>query len=78
MEAGAFNYLVIISAAVASFVLGGAYVALFGKQLAKLNGSTDAETQAKQKPNPKGLIGIFLANLAMAFGLAYFIGSLGK
>ncbi len=53
-----FNYLAVISAAVASFILGGAYAALFGKQLAKLNGSVDAEVQAKQKPNPKSLIGI--------------------
>lgn len=73
-----FNYLAIISAAIASFLIGGAYVALFGKQLAKLNGSIiDVETQAKQKPNPKGLIGIFLANLVMAFGLAWFINVIG-
>ncbi len=77
METLDFNYLAIISAAVASFALGGAYVALFKKQLAKLNGSVDAETQAKQKPKPKGLIGIFLANLVMAFGLAWFINALG-
>lgn len=72
-----FNYLAIISAAIASFALGGFYVAVFGKQLAKLNGSADAEAQAKQKPNPKGLIGIFIANLVMAFGLAWFINVLG-
>jgi hypothetical protein len=77
METITFNYLAIISAAVASFILGGAYVALFGKQLVKLNGSVDAEAQAKQKPNPKGLVGIFLANLVMAFGLAWFINVLG-
>ena len=77
MEAITFNYLAIISAAVASFALGGAYVGLFGKQLAKLNGSADTETQAKQKPNPKGLIGIFLANLVMAFGLAWFVNIIG-
>jgi len=72
-----FNYLAIISAAIASFALGGLYVALYGKQLAKLNGSVDVEAQAKQKPNPKGLVGIFLANLVMAFGLAWFINVLG-
>lgn len=72
-----FNYFAILSAAVASFLLGGAYVAVFGKQLAKLNGSADTETQAKQKPNPKGLIGIFLANLVMAFGLAWFVNVFG-
>lgn len=66
-----------MSAAVASFALGGVYVALFGRQLAKLNDSTDTETQAKQKPNPKGLVGIFIANLVMAFGLAWFINVLG-
>ena len=71
------NYFAIITAAIASFALGGAYAALFGKQLAKLNGVTDIEAQAKQKPNPKSLIGIFLANLVMAFGLAYFVGALG-
>lgn len=72
-----FNYFAIISAAVASFLLSGAYVALLKKQLATLNSSVDVETQAKQKPNPKGLIGIFLANLVMAFGLAWFINLLG-
>jgi hypothetical protein len=72
----AFNFPAIISAAVASFVLGGAYVGIFGKLQRKLNGLTEAESQAKQKVNPKGLVGIFLANLAMAFGLAYFIGVL--
>ncbi len=35
------------------------------------------EAQAKQKPNPKALVGIFFANLAMAFGLEYFINALG-
>lgn len=77
METITFNYLAIIVAAVASFILGGAYVAPFKKQLETLNGSSDAEAQAKQKPNPKGLIGIFLANLVMAFGLAWFINALG-
>ncbi len=72
-----FNYFAIISAAVASFLLGGAYVALFKKKLATLNGSADIEAASKQKPNPKGLIGIFLANLVMAFGLAWFINVLG-
>ena len=72
-----FNYLAIISAAILSFILGGAYAALFKKQLATLKGSTDAEVQAKQKPNPKSLLGIFLANLIMAFGLAYFTKALG-
>ena len=77
MEIATFNYFAIISATVASFVLGGAYVTLFKKQLATLNGSADTESQAKQKPNPKGLIGIFIANLVMAFGLAWFINVLG-
>lgn len=72
-----FNYFVITAAAIASFACGGVFAAIFGKQLAKLSGSESAEAQAKQKPNPKSLIGIFLANLAMAFGLAYFIGALG-
>ncbi|MCL4360384.1 DUF1761 domain-containing protein [Patescibacteria group bacterium] len=77
METITFNYLAIISAAVMSFILGGAYTALFKKQLATLNGSADAEAQAKQKPNPKVLVGIFFANLFMAFGLAYFVNALG-
>jgi hypothetical protein len=72
-----FNYLAIISAAVASFILGGVYAAIFKKQLVTLNGPTDAEAQAKQEPTPKALLGIFLANLVMAFGLAYFIGVIG-
>lgn len=76
METVTFNYLAIISAAVASFILGGIYAALFKKQLATLNGSTDAEAQSKQRPNPKSLVGIFFANLVMAFGLAYFINAL--
>lgn len=73
-----FNYLAIIASAIISFVLGGAYVGIFGKLQRKLNGFTEAESQAKQKADPKGLVGIFLANLAMAFGLAYFIGALGE
>lgn len=72
-----FNYIAIISAAALSFILGGMYAAIFKKQLASLNGSTDTETQAKQKPQPKALIGIFVANLVMAFGLAWFIKVLG-
>lgn len=72
-----FNYFAITSAAVASFVLGGVYVALFKKQLATLNDSIDTEGKAKQKPNPKSLVGIFIANLVMAFGLAWFINILG-
>jgi cytochrome bd-type quinol oxidase subunit 2 len=77
MEITTLNYFAIISAAIMSFLLGGAYVSIFGKQLAKLNGSTGTETQAKQKTTPKGLIGIFFANLAMAFGLTWFINTLG-
>ncbi|HSR89098.1 MAG TPA: DUF1761 domain-containing protein [Candidatus Udaeobacter sp.] len=76
MEAVIFNYLAVISAAVASFILGGIYVALFSKQSAKLNGFTEAEAKEKQKANPKGLVGIFLANLAMAFGVSYLIFAL--
>lgn len=76
MEAITFNYLAVISAAIASFILGGLYIALFSKQWARLNGFTETEAQAKQKANPRGLVGIFLANLAMAFGLAYLISAL--
>jgi hypothetical protein len=72
-----FNYFAIISAAIISFILGGAYVAVFKGLYAKLNGLTEAQSQVNQKKNPKGLIGIFLANLAMALGLAYFVGALG-
>ena len=72
----AFNYLAIIVAAVASFIAGGVYVNVFSKQWASLNGYTKEQAQKNQKANSKGLIGIFLANLAMAFGLAYFIVSI--
>lgn len=72
-----FNYLAIICATALSFVLGGAYSVLFKKQLATFNNSSDSEAQAKQNQNPKGLIGIFLANFVMAFGLAWFINVLG-
>jgi hypothetical protein len=72
-----FNYLAIISAAIASFALGGLFVALFGKQLARLGSSAGSEPAAEQKPSPRSLTGIFIANLAMAFGLSYFIGAIG-
>ena len=68
-----FNYLAIIAAAVISVVCGGMYVNLFKKQWAKLNGFTEAEAKQKMRANPKGMIGIFLANLAMAIGTAYLI-----
>lgn len=74
--ASTFNYFAIIVAAVASFILGGIYVNVFKSQWAKLNGFTKEQAKQNQQANPKGLIGIFLANLAMAFGLAYFIFSL--
>ena len=76
MESITFNYLAIIVSAFASFVLGGVYVKVFSKQLANLSGFTNEETRAKQNANPKGLIGIFLANFAMAFGIAYFVSAL--
>ncbi len=76
MHTVTFNYLAIISASVTSVVLGGVYIALFKKQWAKLNGFTEMEAEEKRKANPKGLVGIFLANLAMAFSVAYFVAAL--
>ena len=71
-----FNLVAIIAAGLASVVLGGLYVAVFGKQWAVLNGYTPEQVaRIRKKGGPKGFIGITLANLAMAFGLAYFVGA---
>ena len=78
MENISFNILAILAAGLASVLLGGAYVGVFGKQGAKVNGYTEGQAKRAQKESgAKGYIGITLANLAMAFGLAYFVSALG-
>ncbi len=72
-----FNPIAIIAAGLASVVLGGLYVAVFGKQWASLNGYTaDQVARIRKKGGPKGFIGITLANLAMALGIAYLVSAL--
>lgn len=77
MDSITFNPLAIIVAGAASVVLGGIYVAIFGDLWAKLNGFTKEQVTRVKKGSPRGFIGITLANLAMALGLAYFVSALG-
>jgi hypothetical protein len=71
------NYLAIVAAAAVSIALGGGYVFFFQKQWLALSGVTEAQMKANQQNPLKSYGGIVVANLAMAFGLAYFVAATG-
>lgn len=73
MESVEINWLAVIVAALASFVIGGIwYGALFAKKWQKLVGLSDEEA-GKDKLRVFGLS--FVTSLVMALTLAFFIGS---
>lgn len=71
-----FNFLAIVVAAFVSVMIGGIYFAVFGKFAAKFNNVAQGDGKKMQQNMTRGYIGIFLANLFMAFGLAYFVAVL--
>ena len=67
------NYLAVIVAAVANFVLGGIWFGpLFGKKWFKLSGITQSRIdEAKNKGMAKSYVLMFLGSLVMAFVLSH-------
>ena len=73
METGGINFLAVVAAAAANFVIGGMWYspALFGKAWMKANGFTDADLK---KGSPAVIFGVsFIFCLIMAANLAAFL-----
>lgn len=74
------NYLAIIVAGFATFMLGGVwYTALFGKLWQQLQGITDEQKQEIQKRRPPAVFfgGMFACYLVVSFAVAAVFSSLG-
>ena len=76
MQIVVVNYISVLVAAIASFVIGALWYSpmLFGKMWMKLSNVTDKEMKkAKQKGMSKNFVFQFLASLVMAYVLAHFV-----
>jgi Protein of unknown function (DUF1761) len=68
------NFLAVVVAAVAAFVVSSVWYIVFGKELAKVSA---AFAEALQKPQPWKMLGVIVQSLVLALVLAYFIGLIG-
>ncbi len=68
------NYLAVVVAAVAAFVVSSVWYIVFGKELAK---ASAAFAKALQKPQPWKMLVVIVQSLVLALVLAYFIGLIG-
>ncbi len=72
------NFLAVLVAAVASFLLGGVwYAALFGTQWAKAHRYTEEQAKELGKTPAKTFSIIFVTQLIVALGVAVFAANLG-
>jgi hypothetical protein len=68
------NYLGVVVAAVAAFVVSSVWYIVFGKELAKVS---FAFAEAMQKLQPWKMLVVIVQSLVLALVLAYFIGLIG-
>ncbi len=68
------NFLAVVVAAVAAFVVSSVWYILFGKELAK---ASTAFAEAMQKPQPWKMLVVIVQSLVLALVLAYIIGLIG-
>jgi hypothetical protein len=68
------NFLAVVVAAVAAFVVSSVWYIVFGKELAKVSA---AFAEALQKPQPWKMLVVIVQSLVLALVLAYFIGLIG-
>jgi len=74
MEFAGINYLAIVVAAVAGFMVGGVWYNVFGNAWAHALGKTKEDF----KPHPKPFIIAIISQLIMAFVLSGVIGHVGE
>jgi len=72
------NYLAVIAAAIAAFVVGALWYSplLFGRTYMEVRGLSPSAL-AEMKPRVGELVGEFVKNIVVAFVLAHFIARLG-
>ena len=68
------NYLAVVVATVAAFVVSSLWYIVFGKELAKVS---TAFAEALQKRQPWKMLVVIVQSLIIALVLAYFIGLIG-
>ncbi len=68
------NFLAVVVAAVAAFVVSSVWYIVFGKELAKVSA---AFAEALQKPQPWKMLVVIVQSLVLALVLAYFIRLIG-
>jgi hypothetical protein len=68
------NFLAVVVAAVAAFVVSSVWYIVFSKELAKVSA---AFAEALQKPQPWKMLVVIVQSLVLALVLAYFIGLIG-
>ncbi len=68
------NFLAVVVAAVAAFVVSSVWYIVFGKELAK---ASAAFAEAMQKRQPWKMLVVIAQSLVLALVLAYFIGLIG-
>lgn len=73
MEFTGINYLAIVAAAAAGFMVGGVWYGVLGSAWAKAQGKTKEDF----KPQPKPFIIAIISQLVMAYVLSGLIGHLG-
>jgi hypothetical protein len=73
MTSSGINYLAVVAAALAGFAAGGVWYRVFGASWMEALGRVPEDI----KPRPGPFITAFVAQLVMAYVLAWFIGHLG-
>ena len=69
------NFLAVVVAAIAAFVVSSVWYIVFGKELAK---ASAAFAEALQKRQPWKMLGVIGTSLVLALVLAYFLGLIGN
>ena len=71
------NYLAVVVAAVAAFVMSSVYYILFGKERMKLLGDTPGAAADMRRVRPLKMLGEIVRTLVVAYVLARFVVLLG-
>jgi len=69
------NFLAVVVAALAAFVVSAVWYIVFGKELAKVS---TAFAEAQKNPQPWKMLVVIAQSLVLALVLAYIIGLIGK